>query len=643
MQFMRTKFLRVRRVAEVMIFLASMRTAPTLGSIRFAIACCVALATTILPADDSAKPKSPAIHIALIGDSTVASYEKPPADRPDLTGWGQVFGEYFDDRVEVLNFALSGRSSKSFLAENRWQPVLDAHPDIVFIQFGHNDQPGKGDRSTDPDGDFQDNLARYIDESRAAKAVPVLVTPVARRTFSDGKLTTTLTPYADAMKQVGREKNVPLIDLHDASFGMYERLGDAASADLTASESDRTHFSRKGGLAMARLVARAVPQRVPQLASHLSRAALVAAEGEAEDFPGLVRLTLPRGIPAVVGLETNLYFDNVVLTLNPANYAFDVQCARGRQQQERWAFTPRPEDVGDHPLMLEVRNARNEVVGRARSTVRVVGSEARQGQELSVLMIGDSLTNASIYPKRVFELCAQAGNPRLSLVGSHGPGGMPGDVRHEGYGGWTALRFATHYTGKAREGDYRQRGSPFLYLNSDGKPALDFNAYCKDMNGGKHPDAVTIFLGPNDIFSFDDATIEAGIQSMLTHYDTLIRMIREAAPQTKIGVMLPVPPAASQDAFGANYASGQTRWQYRRNQHRLVERMLEHYGDREAAQIHIVPTPLNLDCVRNYPVESVPPNAQNEAATTRQNNGVHPAASGYRQIGDTVYAWLKGL
>ena len=101
------------------------------------------------------------------------------------------------------------------------------------------------------------------------------------------------------------------------------------------------------------------------------------------------------------------------------------------------------------------------------------------------------------------------------------------------------------------------------------------------------------------------------------------------------------PPAASQDAFGANYTTGQTRWQYKRNQHRLVERMLEHYGSRDAEHIHLVPTHVNLDCVHNYPTESVNFNADNELRGVRQNNGVHPALSGYDQIGDSVFAWLK--
>ena len=205
------------------------------------------------------------IRIVLVGDSTVASYDKPPVDRPDLTGWGQVFGGFFDDRVTVLNHAQSGASSKSFIREKRWAKALAAKPDYVFIQFGHNDCPGKGDRSTDPNTDFQDYLRQYIDEARAAGAKPILVTPVARRTFKDGKIVTGLQPYADAMLKVGKDRGTPVIDLHTAAMRLFDRLGDAGSADLTASANDRTHFSHKGAEAMARLVVEALPQAAPEL------------------------------------------------------------------------------------------------------------------------------------------------------------------------------------------------------------------------------------------------------------------------------------------------------------------------------------------------------------------------------------------
>lgn len=225
----------------------------------------VLLASGLLEAQENARP----IAIALIGDSTMASYPKPPEDRPTLTGWGQVFSEFFTDRVSIRNHAASGRSSKSFLREGRWEPVLRGKPDYVFIQFGHNDQPGKGDRTTDPATDFRDNLRKYIADARQAGAIPVLVTPVARRIFQDGKPHTTLTPWAEAMQAVGAETKVPVIDLHAATLRLYGELGDTGSRDISPSDSDRTHFSRNGALAIAKLVAQQIPDQLPALKTSL--------------------------------------------------------------------------------------------------------------------------------------------------------------------------------------------------------------------------------------------------------------------------------------------------------------------------------------------------------------------------------------
>ncbi|MBS0267057.1 MAG: hypothetical protein JSS02_34345 [Planctomycetes bacterium] len=370
-----------------------------------------------------------------------------------------------------------------------------------------------------------------------------------------------------------------------------------------------------------------------------------AAEPDAksEDFPGKVRLAVPPVIYAVPGLEANVYFDNISLLLNPANYTFDVHTPKGIHQAERWTFVPKPADVGDHPWVVEVRDEQNELVARGRSVIRVIPSDRGAGQPRTLLCVGDSLTHASVYPQRLLSLCEQPGNPTLKLVGSHAPNAVLEKVRHEGYGGWTAHRFATHASGTPRAGDYAQRASPFLYPDGASRPTLDFQAYCKDVNGGAFPDFVTIFLGPNDIFSLTDATLEAGLTTILSYYDLLVEMIIKASPHTRVGIMLPVPPAASQDAFGANYATGQTRWQYRRNQHRLVERMLTQYGGRVADRIDLIPTHANLDCQHNYPVAEGPWNSATSLSATRQNNGVHPASTGYHQIGDSVYTWMKAL
>src|SRR3954451_14965237 len=107
------------------------------------------------------------VKIALAGDSTVT----------DKSGWGLAFAKRFGPGAEVTNFAKGGQSSKSFRDQGNWKKLLEAKPDWVLIQFGHNDQPGKGpERETDPKTTYRENLARFVDEARAAGAKPILVT-----------------------------------------------------------------------------------------------------------------------------------------------------------------------------------------------------------------------------------------------------------------------------------------------------------------------------------------------------------------------------------------------------------------------------------------------------------------------------------
>jgi lysophospholipase L1-like esterase len=168
-----------------------------------------------------------------------------------------------------MNLAASGRSSKSFIKEGLWTKALEKRPDYVLIQFGHNDCPGKGDRTTDPNGDYRDYLRQYISESRKIGAKPILITPVARRTFADGRITSTLIPYAEAMIAVGKAESVPVVDLHTASVDLFNRLGDEASADLNCSPEDRTHFSPKGAKAVSALIIERLPQAEPSLKPYL--------------------------------------------------------------------------------------------------------------------------------------------------------------------------------------------------------------------------------------------------------------------------------------------------------------------------------------------------------------------------------------
>lgn len=358
-----------------------------------------------------------------------------------------------------------------------------------------------------------------------------------------------------------------------------------------------------------------------------------------------VRLILPSVIYATPGLECNVYFDNVVLVLNRQNYAFDVRCEIGFQLEERWAFTPSAEEGGNYPITLEVRGEANELLAHGESLVRVVRPKVKQPSPATLLIVGASFVEDSIYPQHILDLSKAEGAMPLRLLGSRGAGNMPatGDLRHEGYSGWTAEAFAT-MSGPVSRSGYHHRpgtGSPFVYESAEGVKVLDFGRYLEEFNDGNSPDFVTIDLGGNDIFSATDATIDATIDRMFVHYDAVIDSIRKASPQTRIGILTSTPPSASQDGF-RNYvgAGKQTRWQFRRNIHRLIERKIEHYDNRTREGLYIVTTYLNLDTQSNFPTWTSKRNARSEELVTRVNNGTHPADAGYQQIGDTIFSWI---
>ncbi len=378
--------------------------------------------------------------------------------------------------------------------------------------------------------------------------------------------------------------------------------------------------------------------------------AAAVAQANPEDktnFPGEVRLILPAVIPAVPGIELNVYFENVCLMLNPANYAFDARSPKGVQWQNRWAYTPQADEAGDYPLVIEVRDFSNRVVARGSTVVHVVRPQVESEGLATVLMIGASWTQASIYPKQVFDLSIKDPYVLLKFIGSRGPDNLPptGEVRFEGYNGWTAQAFATLAGPLSRSGYFKrpETGSPFIYRNSAGKFALDFKRYCDEFNGGLGgPDFVTISLGTNDTFSTTDETIDQTIDKMLGYYDELVAMVHGVRPTTKLGVSLIPPPSTSQDGFrNYNGARKQTRWQTRRNSHRLVERLIKHYGSREREHIYLLPVYLNLDTAGNYPTSTTARSMHSAEVVTRVSNGTHPAEAGYRQMGDVIFCWIK--
>lgn len=226
--------------------------------------------SAIAAAAESTEKPAGAVKIVLVGDSTVQ----------DSSGWGTGFKKLLKPEVVCVNWAKGGRSSKSFINEGLWKKALAEKPDYVLIQFGHNDQPGKGpERETDPATTFPEWMSHYIDESRAIGAKPILITSLARRTFDkNGKVTSTLTPWADATKKLGASKDVPVIDLHQRSIEELEKIGLTTAMEYDAApvakngqkpSRDATHLNAKGADATAKLIAAELKKILPDLAAKI--------------------------------------------------------------------------------------------------------------------------------------------------------------------------------------------------------------------------------------------------------------------------------------------------------------------------------------------------------------------------------------
>lgn len=245
--------------------------------------------------------------IILVGDSTMAPH----------SGWGGAFcAKHVKSSVACLNAGRGGRSTRSYRQEGSWAialaeaKVAGYRGTFVLIQFGHNDQSSKAERWTDETTEFPANLKRFVAEVRAAGATPVLLTPLTRREFRDGKLQNTLESWSDQVRAVAKAEGVPLVDLNALSAAQTQQMGAETATqlaqepptaeELAAAKSgttlkarsapppppriegkgprgqvtrkfDYTHLGDVGAEVVAKLVTQALAQAVPDLRSQLVR------------------------------------------------------------------------------------------------------------------------------------------------------------------------------------------------------------------------------------------------------------------------------------------------------------------------------------------------------------------------------------
>ncbi len=359
-----------------------------------------------------------------------------------------------------------------------------------------------------------------------------------------------------------------------------------------------------------------------------------------------VRLLLPEKIYAAPGIECNIYFDNIVTVINPANYVFDVICEAGRNDAKRWRFTPGAADAGkEYAWTVRVYDGHGMIAeGR---TVVSVAPELKAEKKLSLLLIGASQTAAEGYPEHLLELMRQEPKIEFQMVGTnsgnyHKP--VPGGVAHEGYGGWGWNSFFLRL--KKEESDANDGLDParpwitwsrFMF-RQNGRWKFDFREYCVRYNGGKYPDTIVIMLGINNIFlcKSDREVDQVWNEHIYPYMKQMAEAFRKAVPEVHIAFSS-LTPGASQDAFGRSYHCRQSRWRWRLNldrYHRKLFRVVDEL------KVGLVPVYASIDGEHGFPTVTEPVNQRSSELCQRQSNALHPSPAGYAQIGDAIYCYL---
>lgn len=204
-----------------------------------------------------------AITVYLAGDSTVTDQAKEP-----WSAWGQMLPRFFKPNVAIANHAESGESLKSFIGEHRLEKILETLKagDYLLIQFAHNDQK-PGPSHVDAFTSYKEYLMNLVTAARERKAIPVLVTSMHRRSFdAQEKIINTLADYPEAMRQLAKAENIPVIDLNVMSKDLFEALGPEGTlkafvhypaGTFPGQEKelkDNTHFNSYGAYELARCV-----------------------------------------------------------------------------------------------------------------------------------------------------------------------------------------------------------------------------------------------------------------------------------------------------------------------------------------------------------------------------------------------------
>ena len=340
------------------------------------------------------------------------------------------------------------------------------------------------------------------------------------------------------------------------------------------------------------------------------------------DQTSAVNLTLPKAIYGVTGVELVIRLDNLFLLHDKSQVKVDIMCEVGSCENRVWRYTAdRP---GRYHAQVEVADLSGRQLGIAETEIVISDIAAGNDQNISMLMIGDSLLAKAQSAGFLLENMNLHGNKNFTLIGSHSGAGAPlalGTAAVEAYGGWRWAHFLEKYTD---EDSYRCK-SKFLRKDENGKLHLDFGAYLGKYYQGRTPDIILVLLGCNDIAHASMDDFSSWMEESRTKRRQLLEHIRAVAPSSIIGLVT-LPPANSRHkAYLENYHGVVVHQQYRYNQLTYVKELLMDYQDDPAYSI--IPIFHGIDSEADYP----------------EDNSIHPNDQGYRNFALAFEAWIKAM
>lgn len=316
-------------------------------------------------------------------------------------------------------------------------------------------------------------------------------------------------------------------------------------------------------------------------------------------------MNIPSQIPAIVGQEFSLYFDNVMNKVK--DHDINVITSEGEQKAKRYINTFSTSKT----LALTLEKYKDYSLKKAKATSIVAKASSENTKNFVVCVIGDSTSDGSNKAtKKMLDLFNADTYSDVTLIGTRG---TAPDLT-EGRSGWTANNYVTLAT---------TGGVANAFWNPNTN-AFDFAYYMAQNPTFAVPTHVFINLGINDTFgSTSDDSLATAMAAILPRYDIMINSIKAYNPVINIGVVLTIPPNASQDMFGTIYKADQTQWRYKRNNELWVNELIKKYDNRTGEGIYLIPANIVLD------------------AETDHADGVHPNTTGYGKIGEMYYRFLK--